>query len=29
MFPPSKTRDVKPDSKEQFKTTGYQFSAKN
>ena len=28
MFPPSKPRDVKQDSKEQFKTTGYQFSAK-
>ena len=27
MFPPSKPRDVKQDSKEQFKTTGYQFSA--
>ena len=28
MFPPSKPTDVKQDSKEQFKTTGYQFSAK-
>ena len=28
MFPPSKPRDVKQDSKEQFKTTGYHFPAK-
>ena len=28
MFPPSKPSDVKQDSKEQYKTTGYQFSAK-
>ena len=28
MFAPGKPRDVKQDSKEQFKTTGYQFSAK-
>ena len=28
MFPPNKPRDVTQDSKEQFKTTGYQFSAK-
>ena len=28
MFPPSKPADVKQDSKEQFKTTGYEFSAK-
>ena len=28
MFQPNKPRDVKQDSKEQFKTTGYQFSAK-
>ena len=27
MFPPSKPSDVKQDSKEQFKITGYQFSA--
>ena len=27
MFPPSKPSDVKQDSKKQFKTTGYQFSA--
>ena len=25
MFTPSKPSDVKQDSKEQFKTTGYQF----
>ena len=28
MFSPSKPADVKQDSKEQFKTTGYQLSAK-
>ena len=28
MFPHSKPSDVKQDSKEQFKTTGYLFSAK-
>ena len=28
MFPPSKPCDVKQDSKEQFKTTGYHFLAK-
>ena len=28
MFSPNKPHDVKQDSKEQFKTTGYQFSAK-
>ena len=27
MFPSSKPSDVKQDSKEQFKITGYQFSA--
>ena len=27
MFPSSKLNDVKQDSKEQFKMTGYQFSA--
>ena len=27
MFTPSKPSDVKQDSKEQFKTTGYQISA--
>ena len=27
MFPPSKLNDVKQVSKEQFKITGYQFSA--
>ena len=26
MFLPSKPSDVKQDSKQQFKTTGYQFS---
>ena len=29
MFPSSKPSDVKQDSKEQFKITGYQFSAEN
>ena len=28
MFPPSKPADVKQDSKEQFKTTGYECSPK-
>ena len=28
MFPPSKPKDVKQDSKEQFKTTGTSFQLK-